>query len=200
MISTVSKFFRAHPLLKGMAVYSVIWPTSSIVQQMIAKDKLDWKKTLRFFLFGTFFVAPTLYGWVRLSSHMWPEMTLKNGIVKAVTEQFSYGPATGVCFFSIMSLMEGKSFKEAKIEVVEKFPQTFEVAVCFWPFFQIINFTFIKERNRVPFVALGSFVWTIFLAYMKQLDTEKLHEIHVEEEKHPHKFVERLKMDLQIQK
>jgi hypothetical protein len=43
--------------MKGMAVYSVIWPTSSIVQQIIAKDKLDWKKTLRFFLFGTFFVG-----------------------------------------------------------------------------------------------------------------------------------------------
>lgn len=37
---------------------------------------------------------------------------------------------------------------------------------------QVINFSFIKEQNRVPFVAMASFLWTIFLAYMKQLDAE----------------------------
>lgn len=62
MIAAVSKFFRAHPMLKGMAVYSVIWPTSCTVQQLIAKEEIDWRKNFRFFLFGTFFVAPTLYG------------------------------------------------------------------------------------------------------------------------------------------
>lgn len=131
---------------------------------------------------------------------MWAEMTLKNGISKAIVEQFSYGPAAGISFFTIMSLLEGKSFAEARTEVREKFPQTFQVAICFWPFVQCINFTFIKERNRVPFVAMASFVWTIFLAYMKQLDTEKLHEIHIEEEKNPRKFIERLKLNLQLEK
>lgn len=61
MFAKVSTFFRAHPMLKGMAMYSVIWPTSSVVQQVINKEDLDWKKSARFFMFGTFFVAPTLY-------------------------------------------------------------------------------------------------------------------------------------------
>lgn len=39
---------------------------------------------------------------------------------------------------------------------------------------QVINFSFIKERNRVPFVAAASFLWTIFLAYMKQMDAQAL--------------------------
>lgn len=174
MIATVSKFFRAHPMLKGMAVYAVIWPTSSTIQQVINKEKFDWRKSFRFFLFGTFFVAPTLYGWVRLTTHMWPQMNLKTGLTKAVVEQFSYGPAASVSFFTIISLLEGKDFRGACQEVSDKFPSTYRVGVCFWPFVQIINFTFIKERNRVSFVALGSFVWTIFLAYMKQLDAQKL--------------------------
>ncbi|KAG5683984.1 hypothetical protein PVAND_013239 [Polypedilum vanderplanki] len=199
MISRVSSFFRAHPMLKGMAVYAFIWPTSASIQQLINKEEFDWKKCFRFFLFGTFFVAPSLYGWVHLSSNMWSEMTLKTGITKAVVEQFSYGPAASVSFFTIMTLLEGRSFSEAKMEVREKFPQTFQVGVCFWPFFQIINFTFIKERNRVPFVAFGSFIWTIFLAYMKTLDTQKLHEVHVQEHEHPtHTFFEKLKINLQI--
>lgn len=90
MIGKVSTFFRANPMLKGMAVYSVIWPTSSVVQQLINKDKLDFKKSLRFFVFGTFFVgnfvdiffllflyffyklcqflAPTLFCWVKVKN------------------------------------------------------------------------------------------------------------------------------------
>lgn len=48
------------------------------------------------------------------------------------------------------------------------------VGVCYWPIVQVINFSFIKERNRVPFVAMASFLWTIFLAYMKQLDAQAL--------------------------
>lgn len=47
--------------------------------------------------------------------------------------------------------------------------------MCYWPIIQVINFSFIKEQNRVPFVAMASFVWTIFLAYMKQIDSEDPH-------------------------
>lgn len=125
MISRVSTFFRQHPMLKGMAVYAVIWPTSSVVQQVINKEDLDWRKSLRFFMFGTFFVAPTLFGWIKLTSHMWPTMSLKTGITKAVVEQFSYGPAAGVAFFTLMTLMEGRGFDDVKSELTEKFPKTY---------------------------------------------------------------------------
>lgn len=76
-------------------------------------------------MFGTFFVAPTLYGWVKLSSNMWPQMNLRTGMTKAVVEQFSYGPAAGVSFFTLMTLMEGRGFSEVCTEVREKFPRTF---------------------------------------------------------------------------
>ncbi|XP_070491783.1 PXMP2/4 family protein 3-like [Chironomus tepperi] len=171
MISHVSKLFRSYPILKGMAVYSVIWPASSVVQQLIAKEKINYNQVFRFWLFGTFFDATLLYGWVRLSSQMWASMSLRSGITKAVVEQFSYSPLAAISFFSIMSLMEGKSFKEARQEVVEKFPQTYSAAIVFWPVIQTINYAFMKESNRVPFVAVVSFFWTLFLAYMKQLET-----------------------------
>lgn len=121
-------------------------------------------------MFGTFFVAPTLYGWVKLTSAMWPTMSLRTGMTKAAVEQGSYGPMAGVCFFYFMSVMEGKDFKGCVQEVKDKFPSTFKVGVCFWPVVQTINFTFVAERNRVPFVSVCSFCWTIFLAYMKQLE------------------------------
>lgn len=172
-MSALSKLFRGHPMLKGMALYSVIWPTSSIIQQLISKEQIDLKRTFRYFLFGTFFAAPALHGWMRLTSHMWPKTTLKTGIAKSLTEQVSYGPAATIFFFVVMSLMERKSFKEARMEVVEKYPPVFKVSLCFWPFFQMINFSFVNEKYRFPAVAVASFGWTIFLTYMRTVDEGK---------------------------
>lgn len=45
-----------------------------------------------------------------------------------------------------------------------------KVAVCVWPIVATINFSFIPERNRVPFVSMCSLIWTCFLAYMKELE------------------------------
>lgn len=133
-------------MLKGMAVYryaaassvelyhliyihfsqSIIWPTSSVVQQFINSEDFDWKKSLRFFMFGTFFVAPTLYGWIKITTAMWPQMSLRTGIQKAVLEQFTYGPAAGVSFFTLMTLMEGRGFDDVRKELSEKFPKTYK--------------------------------------------------------------------------
>ncbi|GAB0094446.1 SYM1 [Sergentomyia squamirostris] len=166
-----------YPVLRGMLAYSVIWPTAVIVQQTIAGkrwDTYDYKKCVRFCLYGTFFVAPTLYMWVRFSSRIWPATGLRTAAKKAVIEQFTYGPFAQSSFLFIMPLLEGRSVKEAVEDVRLKLPPTWKVAVCFWPVIQTINFTYVPERNRVPFVAAGSLVWTIFLAYMNQFDKEKI--------------------------
>ncbi|XP_055522529.1 mpv17-like protein [Wyeomyia smithii] len=170
-MSVVRGFLKKYPLIKGMATYAIIWPTGSLIQQTIeGKDwrTFNYKQSFNFALFGTFFVAPTLYGWVKISSQMWPTMNLKTGIIKAIVEQFSYGPFAGTSFFFGMSLLERKTIGEAVQEVKTKFPDTYKVGICVWPVIQTINFSLIPEHNRVPFVSICSLLWTTFLAYMKQ--------------------------------
>lgn len=105
---------------------------------------------------------------------MYPMMNLKTGITKAIIEQATYGPASMVCFFFGMSLLEMKSFDESVMEVKEKFIPSWKVAVCFWPIIQTINFSVIKEKNRVPFVSVASLCWTVFLAYMHHLESKRV--------------------------
>ncbi|XP_055711217.1 mpv17-like protein [Phlebotomus papatasi] len=166
-----------YPILRGMIAYSIIWPMGSLVQQTIAGrrwDTFDYRRCLRFSIYGTFFVAPTLYMWVRFSSRMWPATNLRSGMKKALIEQATYGPLAMCAFFFFMPLMEGKGVREAMEETAEKVPKAWKVAVCFWPIFQTINFAYVPERNRVPFVATGSLLWTIFLAYLNQYELEEL--------------------------
>lgn len=51
---------------------------------------------------------------------------------------------------------------------------TFQVAVCFWPVVQTINFAYVPEKNRVVVVSIASFIWTMFLSYMHHFDQERL--------------------------
>ncbi|KAH8245528.1 hypothetical protein KR032_011378 [Drosophila birchii] len=162
-----------YPIMRGMISYSLIWPTGCLIQQTVEGrgwGTYDWWRVLRFSMYGGLFVAPTLYGWVKVSSAMWPQTSLRTGIIKAAVETVSYTPGAMTCFFFIMSLMESKTVKEAAAEVGKKFLPTYKVALCVWPLVATINFSLIPERNRVPFISACSLCWTCFLAYMKHLE------------------------------
>ncbi|KAH8315155.1 hypothetical protein KR059_012117, partial [Drosophila kikkawai] len=183
-----------YPIMRGMISYSLIWPTGSLIQQTVEgrnwgeyiypsvswfsflkepplpAGTYDWWRVLRFSMYGGLFVAPTLYGWVKVSSAMWPQTSLRTGIIKAAVETVSYTPGAMTCFYFIMSLLESKTVEEAVAEVGKKFLPTYKVALCVWPLVATINFSLIPERNRVPFISACSLCWTCFLAYMKHLE------------------------------
>lgn len=101
-----------HPMAKGMVTYALLWPTGSLIQQTIDgrnfskstrdcfkitpisiiqypipislpfPETYDWARALRFSIFGSLYVAPCLYGWVRLTSAMWPQTNLRIGLLK----------------------------------------------------------------------------------------------------------------------
>lgn len=174
-LTKFNKLTKKYPITRGMLTYSIIWPISNLCQQTMAgRKELDFVEALRFSLYGSCFVAPTLYGWLRIAATFWPDPTLKATLTKALIEQISYTPFAMVCFFFIMSLMEGKTVREASHEVEVKFLPTYQVGACVWPVLQTINYTLVAERNRVVYVGVCSLLWTCFLAYMKHLEAEKL--------------------------
>lgn len=173
VFSRFAAFTSRHPVVRGMISYGTLWPTSCLIQQTMSGktiENYDWMQVLRFSLYGGLFTAPTLYAWIRISSKLWPGTSFKTSITKAVVEQLTYGPAALLCFFFGMSLLEGKSIQEAKHEVAQKFLPTWKVGVCIWPIISTVNFRYIPERNRVPFVGVCSLLWCCFMAYMLQVE------------------------------
>ncbi|CAD0196798.1 unnamed protein product [Chrysodeixis includens] len=175
--SRIYNAFSKYPLLRGMASYSVIWPTSSLVQQTFERNKFgdyDWWRCARYGLYGSCYVAPTLYSWLTIANIMWPGNSIRAGIIKTFVETLTYTPFAMCSFYFTMSLLESKPFNEAVAEVEAKFMPTYKMGVSIWPAIAMINFCLIPPRNRVPFISLCSLVWTCFLAYMKHLDKEKV--------------------------
>ncbi|XP_012273100.1 mpv17-like protein isoform X2 [Orussus abietinus] len=175
VVAKFREITRQYPVTRGMASYTVIWPVASLLQQrIIGSEELNYTQALRFSIYGGFFVAPTLYCWLKCASYMWPKSNLRSAITKALVEQVTYGPAAMCCFFFGINLLEFKSISECFGEVREKFWPTYKVGVCVWPFLQTINFLLIPEKNRVVYVSFCSLMWTSFLAYMKSLETKQL--------------------------
>lgn len=119
----------------------------------------DWWRVLRFSMYGGLFVAPTLYGWVKvfpeyslqsttfitildplqISSAMWPHTSLRTGMIKAAVETVSYTPGAMTCFYFIMSLLEAKTVREAVAEVGKKFLPTYKVNVDNYIYLHVYN-------------------------------------------------------------
>lgn len=88
-----SKIFKAsnHGLVRGVAIYSITWPLSSIIQQELDKSsnkKIDLQRAAKFSMYGGLFVAPTLYAWMRFAGYVWPSMTITSHITKVRTSLF----------------------------------------------------------------------------------------------------------------
>ncbi|XP_032675733.1 mpv17-like protein [Odontomachus brunneus] len=165
---------QKYPIVRGMVSYAAIWPAGCLLQQKITgKKEFDYGEAVRFSLYGSLYVAPTLYCWIRFASYLWPKNDLKSAITKALVEQVTYSPAAMCSFFFGMNLLELKPVSECIEEVKIKFWPTYKVAICIWPILQTINFGLIPERNRVIYVSVCSLIWTTFLAYMKTLQAKQ---------------------------
>lgn len=69
----IAAFTRSYPIVKGMMTYSVLWPSSNICQQLIqGREQINFKEVARFSIFGTFFVAPSLFVWVKTAGKLFP--------------------------------------------------------------------------------------------------------------------------------
>ncbi|KAG5671233.1 hypothetical protein PVAND_001442 [Polypedilum vanderplanki] len=168
LLNTALKFLRKHRIVRGMLSYSILWPVGCMLQQTFEGKSIseyDWKRILRFCIYGTFIQGPALYCWIRVANKMWPRSDIRSLIAKAFTEQFAFDPFSITSFLYIMSVLEGRTHEQAKDEVKKYFCSF--IRLLFWPIAQTINFSLIKPKNQVIYASFASLIWTTFLAYIK---------------------------------
>ena len=82
---------------------------------------------MRFSLFGSLWVAPSLYLWVRVSGKIITGSSLGAAALKAFIEQFTYGPFSIITFYFGMNILEDNGTAKATEEVKNKFLPTWKV-------------------------------------------------------------------------
>jgi len=171
MAFRIRQFFQSHPIARGMAVSSILWPTSNFCQQTLSlgnnREKYDWSEMIRFCAFGSLFGAPSMYNWIKTLNFFFPGNTLKVALSKALVSQFLYTPGYTCIFYLTMNMAEGKNFSNCVEELNQKFMPTFSTGLAVWPAAQTFCYVMIKEKNQVPFLATVGFFWTMYLSYIK---------------------------------
>ncbi|XP_063416698.1 mpv17-like protein [Mytilus trossulus] len=155
------------PLHRTMMVYATLWTAADIVEQkyISKKEQHNVQKTVRIATVGTFVIAPLVFNWIKLAERLFPGKSVRTVLTKVLIEQFTFAPVSITSFYAATSLLERKNFIE---ELKDKFPVTWKTGITFWPFLQVINFGLVPLNYRPFVVAGGSFVWSIFLCFMKE--------------------------------
>ncbi|XP_071175312.1 mpv17-like protein [Mytilus edulis] len=155
------------PLHRTMMVYATLWTAADIVEQkyISKKEQHNVQKTVRIATVGTFVIAPLVFNWIKLAERLFPGKSVRTVLTKVLIEQVTFAPVSITSFYAATSLLERKNFIE---ELKAKFPVTWKTGITFWPFLQVINFGLVPLNYRPFVVAGGSFVWSIFLCFMKE--------------------------------
>ena len=162
-----------HKILRGMVTYSALWPTGCLIQQYAEGkdfDNFNWRKCLRYSMYGALVSAPTLFCWMKVANKMWPRTDIYSSVCKALTEQIAYDPFAICAFLYVMSRFEGKTKFEAYEEMENKFFSVWSVGFIYWPICQTVNFSMVRPKYQIHTAGVFSLIWTTFLAYMKSLN------------------------------
>lgn len=82
---------------------------------------------MKFSLYGSFYVAPVLYGFIRVAGKVFKGRSPTATAAKIVFEQLTFFPFHTASFFVVLNLIEGTSYEDAKKELYQKFWPTYKV-------------------------------------------------------------------------
>lgn len=185
MKAHLTNFFRkcihgikTKPLLRGMAIYSITYPTGSFIQQSLNKEqeKIDYRRILKFTLFGSLIIAPGANLWIHFVNRVFTGNSILSSYGKVGLEQIIWSPLFYTVFYFGLTIMEGKSIEAALFEVKTKAFHTYTVGLAVWPFLQLYNYSYVSDKNRLVFMATFGLLWTIYLSYTKYVLQTHNHE------------------------
>lgn len=163
------------PLRAKSATAAVLNVIADLLAQVITNDggNLDMRRLARFALFGGLFAGPAGHYWFGLLDSAVRAGGMRGAVMKMTADQLMFSPFLLAGFFGMMALMEGKSRKAAKQEVVGKLPSTLTTAWKIWPIINLVNFGLVPAPMRVLFVNGLSVFWISFLSVINGGDDKQ---------------------------
>lgn len=136
----------------------------------------DYARTLRAAVYGGIIFAPIGDSWYKVLSRLRFPFRLparrtpavRNGLdtfTRVCVDQLLFAPLGIPLYFSVMSLLENKSFGQLKRNLQENYKVTLLTNWMVWPLFQFANFSLIPVEFRLLSVNVISIFWNCFLSY-----------------------------------
>ena len=166
----------AHPVLFGMVCAGLKTVAADLTVQTVVEKKqlheVDKRRTITFGLFGVGYLGGIQYAvFNKRSSHDKINNTkaLRSLVGLVATEQLIHTPFVFLpCFYMTKEVVEG----DGNVDVaLTKWRTNIIPDMCadmvIWVPSNLVNFAFVPQHFRVPFVALTSFAYTMVLSFMR---------------------------------
>jgi hypothetical protein len=173
----LTNFFTTGFLFGSGDVFAqVLFPTEAPVLNNSDDSKrysYDYARTLRAAFYGSFIFSFIGDKWYRiLSTVKFPGAalknqklnTLRNTIARTAVDQLGWAPVGIPLYFTVMSQLEGKSYKETKIKLEENWWPTLKANWTVWPLFQLFNLGLVPVQHQLLTVNLISIAWNTYLS------------------------------------
>ncbi|XP_039749304.1 mpv17-like protein 2 [Pararge aegeria] len=132
----------------------------------------DWSRAARMLIVGTVMGPLHHYYYIYLDKLM-PLANLKTVAIKIISDQLFASPATILCFFYGMGVLEKKTISQCTEEIKQKFVYTYLGDCLFWPPVQFVNFYYLPTHYRVFYINIATMVFNVFLSFIKHYDLYK---------------------------
>ncbi|KAI9124322.1 hypothetical protein K1719_005622 [Acacia pycnantha] len=164
---------KSRPILTKSVTSGLIYTAADLSSQTISlpsSEPFDFVRTLRMAGYGMIVLGPTLHFWFNFVSNLFPRRDLLSTLKKMAMGQVIYGPIMTVVFFSLNAFLQGENNTEIVTRLKRDVVPTMLNGAMYWPLCDFITFRFIPVHLQ-PLVSNSfSYVWTIYMTYMANLD------------------------------
>lgn len=157
----------ARPILTKSMTSAAIFGLSDVAAQTIGGKFDDAKRTLTSVLVGLMYFGPALHYWLEMITKLIPGFGVKDTLCKTLMGQALFGP-TITCVFFAATLIANSGLAKGLSQLPQKIRQdllvTWSSGLCFWPFVDLICYSFVPVKWIPLSYNIASFFWTIFLS------------------------------------
>lgn len=164
-----SQLQRAPILTKAATSASVFCASDFSAQLIEGKRKLDKTRLMLTTAIGGLYFAPAAHLWYGTITQLIPGNSLLEVLAKAALGQVFFGPLVTCVFFAAACLQADRSLYNLPRKIKADLLSIQLAGIGFWPFVDLISYSFIPINYIPLFVNLASFVWTIFLSFKSRV-------------------------------
>ena len=158
-----------NPILTKSLTSAATFALSDVAAQRLepGERKRDVRRTVVTALIGLLYFGPALHYYLEFVTWLVPGGGIRDTLLKTLVGQLGFGPAITMIFFGAFlvadhGLVAGLLRWPAKIR--QDLFVTWMSELCFWPFVDVICYSFVAVRYIPLGYNLANFFWTIFLS------------------------------------
>lgn len=163
---------QSSPIATKAATAACVFCASDISAQAIERNpQIDKTRLALTTAIGGLYFAPAAHFWYGAITNLIPGNGLLDIVIKAALGQIFFGPLVTCVFFAAACYQQDRSLRQLPAKIKRDLLAVQIAGSGFWPFVDLVSYSYIPIDYIPLFINLASFVWTIYLSLKSRSST-----------------------------